>query len=784
MRPSILFSRTVPHRLRPKHNKTSRRFIPLALATVLIYASASAQWVQTNGPYGGDVRCFAVSGKNLFAGTLGIQAWDRDGGVFLSTNNGTCWTQVVAGLPKTGLHALAAIGTHIFAGSSDGVFLSTNNGGNWTKVSDCGNNQIYTLTVCPNEVGGTNLFAGTSSGVVYLSTDSGTIWTRANTPFLDLSCMVHIDSIFFAGTGSGVYTSTNRGISWTPANIGLTNSSVNALTVSGTNLFAGTADGVFVSTNNGTCWTMVDSGLTYTHIYALAASGTNLFAGTYGGVFLSTNGGTSWTAASTGLMNTYVQTFAMVPDGESGTILLAGTHGGGIFLTTNNGASWSQANTGLTNTCVNALAASGSKLFAGTTNLGVFLSTDAGTSWTAVNKGIPKDPSDTTLYASVNALAVSGTNVFAGTTRVGVFLSTNDGTSWTAVNAGLPKIHWDTTQYGWIQAFAVGEKNLFAGTEGFGVFLSTNNGTSWIAADSGLPDLNIHAFVVSDTNLFAGYCYMPWAKPVYLGGVCLSTNNGTKWDEVYSGAGVNALVSSPNGTVGKNLFAGFGRPALVEGGPNGGVCLSANGGASWTDASAGLTDAGVMALAAIGVHLFAGTSAGGVYLSTNTGAGWVEVNEGLTNLDVRSLATAPNGADGTNLYVGTWGGGIWKRPLSEMITSVPLPSLVHPAPFNLSQNYPNPFNPVTRIQYTVAGAGGSGLGTSKTGDGAWGMGSSVVSLIVYDLLGREVAVLVNEKKALGSYEVTFDGSNLASGVYFYRMTAGDFVQTRKILLIR
>jgi hypothetical protein len=56
--------------------------------------------------------------------------------------------------------------------------------------------------------------------------------------------------------------------------------------------------------------------------------------------------------------------------------------------------------------------------------------------------------------------------------------------------------------------------------------------------------------------------------------------------------------------------------------------------------------------------------------------------------------------------------------------------------------------------------------------------------VVYDLLGREVAVLVDEKKAPGSYEVQFDGSGLASGVYFYRMQAGDFVQTKKLCLIK
>jgi hypothetical protein len=89
----------------------------------------------------------------------------------------------------------------------------------------------------------------------------------------------------------------------------------------------------------------------------------------------------------------------------------------------------------------------------------------------------------------------------------------------------------------------------------------------------------------------------------------------------------------------------------------------------------------------------------------------------------------------------------------------------HPTVFELNQNYPNPFNPTTVVRYQLPAA-------------------SNVRLAVYDLLGREVAVLVDEKKVPGSYEVKFDGSGLSSGMYFYRMEAGSFVETRKLLLIR
>jgi N-acetylneuraminic acid mutarotase len=104
----------------------------------------------------------------------------------------------------------------------------------------------------------------------------------------------------------------------------------------------------------------------------------------------------------------------------------------------------------------------------------------------------------------------------------------------------------------------------------------------------------------------------------------------------------------------------------------------------------------------------------------------------------------------------------------------------------LEQNYPNPFNPSTRIKYTVGVASGEWRVTSAdgrgTGDG--GRGASNVRLVVYDLLGKEVAVLVNEKKQPGTYDVPFDGSGLASGAYIYRLTAGKYVESRKMLLLK
>ena len=90
-----------------------------------------------------------------------------------------------------------------------------------------------------------------------------------------------------------------------------------------------------------------------------------------------------------------------------------------------------------------------------------------------------------------------------------------------------------------------------------------------------------------------------------------------------------------------------------------------------------------------------------------------------------------------------------------------------PEKFNLHQNYPNPFNPTTKIKFDIS---------------ANTAGQTFLS--VYDLLGRAVATLVNEQLQPGTYEVTFDGSNLPSGVYFYKLNSGNFTATKKLVLLK
>jgi uncharacterized protein YdaL len=105
----------------------------------------------------------------------------------------------------------------------------------------------------------------------------------------------------------------------------------------------------------------------------------------------------------------------------------------------------------------------------------------------------------------------------------------------------------------------------------------------------------------------------------------------------------------------------------------------------------------------------------------------------------------------------------WEFETADVTSSENLSDI--PKSFELRQNYPNPFNPVTQIQYALPEA-------------------IEVTLEVYDVLGRRLSVLVNEQQQAGWHEISFDASRYSSGIYIYRISAGDFRQTRQMMLIK
>ncbi|MBZ0179070.1 MAG: T9SS type A sorting domain-containing protein [Melioribacteraceae bacterium] len=139
-----------------------------------------------------------------------------------------------------------------------------------------------------------------------------------------------------------------------------------------------------------------------------------------------------------------------------------------------------------------------------------------------------------------------------------------------------------------------------------------------------------------------------------------------------------------------------------------------------------------------------------IWPGEESGLGYVE----FVSLDTRLFFQADNGQTGIELFY-----------LSTEPSSAEDQELF-PEKFHLSQNYPNPFNPSTVIKYSIAGQ------------------QEFVTLKVFDVLGREIATLVNKKQSPGNYSVTFDASEIASGVYFYQLTAGKAKETKKMILSR
>lgn len=255
-----------------------------------------------------------------------------------------------------------------------------------------------------------------------------------------------------------------------------------------------------------------------------------------------------------------------------------------------------------------------------------------------------------------------------------------------------------------------------------------------------MDTIEISNITVSGNNLFAG---------TYFNGIFCSTDNGAQWSAVNTGltsTWVHSLAVS-----GTNLFAGT---------SEGGIFHSTNNGISWIEVSTVITHDPINCLAVCGTSLFAGTWDGSVFFFTHNGTYWTAVNTGLLTQRVWALAVF-----GTNLFAGT-NKGVWQRPLSEMIpTTVEQPSSPLPETFSLSQNYPNPFNPSTTISFSLPT-------------------KSFVSLKIFDVLGKQVSDVVSEELFPGNYSRQWNASDMPSGMYFYRLQAGSFTETKKLLLLR
>ena len=718
----------------------------------------NGQWVQTNGPYGnGDIRCLAALGNNIYGGSYGL-------GVFLSTNNGDSWS--LTSLNNNSVLCLFTMGTSLFAGTNFGAYRTNDNCQTWTNVSNglpiiggTGASDVYAFTLL-----GTNLYAGTDDGV-YVSTNNGNNWSSAGLSGKFVNALTINGTNIFAGIISSnyldpdVYLSTNSGISWTP--VGTLQSSILSLVSSGNKVFAVTnleSNNIFLTTNNGNTWNSI--GLLNQYMYSLAISGNTMFAGTNNmngnHIFRSTDYGGSWVNVSVGLWG-YSRIYSILPNGGYLFAATGQDYRTDVYRSANNGDNWYLKNTGMCYKEILSLASFGNTIFAGTYVGGVYSSSNNGDYWAEVNNGLPDLPI-CTLVSSGNYL-FAGVGYIYNSDSYGIYRTSDYGASWLA--SGL--YHFQGYR------LAVSGSNIYAcgnsASSPFRLFRSTDYGDTW--NHIGLDYCNIISLAAIGSSVFAG---------IYDSGICRTTNYGNNWTFVNNGLPLNCIVNAIT-VSGTNIFAG------TEGY---GIFVSSNNGDSWTAANNGLpSDYGsVYSFVSSGSYLFAGLAASGtsdnrnvIYMSTNYGGVWINKSQGLdTTISTTFSMVVLNNYifAGTRIYTpADYGKSVWRRSYSEIIGIQNISTKI-PSAFLLSQNYPNPFNPTTKLRFNIP------CGQPTT---------SNVQLIIYDVLGKKIATLVNEKLQPGAYEVPFSinqfsNNQISSGIYFYRLTAGDFSETKRMIYLK
>ncbi len=808
-----------------------KRSLILSMFLLFTMFSAKAQWQPANGA-GGTVTCFAScpdgsGGTNIFAGTTN--------GVIKSTDNGLTWTSASKGITCMSIHALAVSqngtgGYNIFAGTgvisgsglaykvNGGVFISTDGGTNWSdagldtifvtslaaypnSTNDCNifagagfgsrhhlfsstNNgltwnsigsdsiAVWSLNSYPNGAGGYSLYAGSgiytqvgsvveTIGGVYRSTDNGKSWDSLLAG--DVNCIAVKDSDIYAGTILGLYHSSNNGASWNPDTITLNgfhlpNQFIGGTSITsiaaipdgkgGTILFAGinaksgsvSVSALVRSTDNGVTWSCPISWSSSVSAVPNGAGGFNIFAGGQK-LLRSTDNGATWLTTNIGMSDADIHFLTTVPNSSGGTDLITSYYPNFLLRSTNDGATWFDIDT--------------SGLASG------FVSPYGGAFTTMPNKS-----GGVNFYVACYGKLI---NLFNLSTIVKFYESTNNGSSWNSLNG----INTNILDYDGTLSMAsapnrIGGYNIFESGESTPNMLSTDNGSTW---QTPKESFQAYTYVVDDSITYA-----------LNGGINFSTDGGLTW----------ARTNSPGYLVWS--FAAKGK-YLLAGTPNNGVYLSTDSGTTWNAVNNGalssvISNSGISSVGIVpdgnGSYkflvctfpLYQGIPGRNnyIFLSTNFGVTWSDVSDGLPLDGAIINLVEKNDRNGIPYIYAGFGAplsapysfgyhGIWRRPLSELVVDVKESLNQTPTRFSLGQNYPNPFNPSTTISYSIPQR-------------------SYVTLKVYDMLGKEVSVLVNEEKNAGSYIIKFNGSTLSSGIYFYKLQAGNFTQTKKLILLK
>src|SRR5690554_1539790 len=693
-------------------------------------------WEGGEGPYGGTLLDFAFNSQDHIYGA-GYY------GIFKSTNNGQKWEAINSeflSLFNQINNIVIDQLNNIYIATYQGIYKSTDDGATWAAV----NNGLINVFITIIDINSSGVLFAADFSNIYRSEDGGANWVPVNnglppnTTVWDFA-FDPVTNEIFAGTPSGVFSSTDNGDNWTDITSNLPSSvTVTCLALSPTGdysgddyIYAGTSEGVYRYSRTLNTWLHLATGLGVLYIYSLAVSQQgDIFAGTATGVFRHLANASEWTQLTMPLIFSYINTLVFTSLGY----LIASEDWGGPLLSMDNGNNWTRIITGLTAYGIISFyyAHQLSKFFMGS-DAGFFKGLKALTGWQLMY------PAGNPFFFAAATVYSLG-YLFVGTFSSGIYRSSDEGATWQQINNGLTSLL--------ITALVVNSLgHLYASTQGGGVFFSDNNGDSWSPLNTGLSSLFITCLALSHLGvLYAG---------TINDGIYKYNNNTSQWEHLTLSGLVSLYVVAMTINLAGDIFAVTGNNELY---------LLQSNAAAWVALSIAATYIHDIILRRTGSRgvteeIFV-ADISGVYSSTDNGSTWELKNTGLS----LGLSTSKFAADSSGgIYLAAGGRGAFRGGGGPNIIKITDDEL--PVDFALYQNYPNPFNPSTAIKFSLSG-------------------NSFVKLEVFNSLGEKVETLVSENLSPGSYEYEYKAGELSGGVYFYRISADNFTQTKKFMLLK
>ena len=498
----------------------------------------------------------------------------------------------------------------------------------------------------------------------------------------------------------------------------------------------------------------MDEGATWDSVFAVpnvtmkaisAGSNTNAIIGgnSYSGgvLYYTKDGGDTWNKGDDS--SNYIYSITHVSADSAYAVGAKGL----ILLTTDGGEYWTQIsddNPGFSGIYFSSPSVGYAAALNGLSILNVYKTTDAGDNWNVAYVDSSFSPSNAFLNSVFFIDDMTG--FIAGSK----FIKTTDGgTTWNNVTTGVTSnaIFQDVYFVNNNLGFAV-YRDPFTGD---GAIKTTDGGTKWTPVNINNDKYDKQYVYFADENLG----FISGTSTLYR-----TTDGGDNWDTLalgYNTQNLNSKVTFINSTTG--FF-----------GKKGQVFKTTDKGDTWTDApidSHSVPQEIQFVSDKVG-YLVCTSDTFGVpvhvlFKTTDGGNSWSDLT---TTLPGSTGFQHLFFTDKTTGYLAGSAGIIKTTTGGDVVTSIGRPENTFvPSGFKLYQNYPNPFNPTTTISYSLQKAG-------------------PVKLRVYDVLGRLAATLVNEQQKAGMHTIRFNASRLASGVYFYRISTSDFIQTKKLLLLK